>query len=1066
MYLTNSLSKEEINKLLGDAWLNLKVEESQLYNPLLEIPEFCSDNPHLYISWLLSQPDYFSFTCSQLLNIDIFPLQGLILKELWNHRFPILVGSRGLAKSSTLAIYSLLRMVLFPGRKIIIAGAAFRQSKIIFEYMENIWNNAPLLRDMCSGFKDQGPIHGTDLWTFKIGDSITKAIPIGCLSKDTLVTTNDGIKYIKDLQQNLSDVWSNNKFKKIGFFYNCPKTKTIKISTKYKYDFTGTANHKMKVCRDGKINWVRTDEMKIGDKILIDRTERWHNNDDSSYSIDDAYCLGLMIGDGSFVNKYYLRYTTIDKEFISILNKTIGVFRPQKDRIHYQFNNKIEVQNWLNKWHLTHLYTHQKYLTDKILSLSKDKMTACLQGLYDTDGTINVTHADNSCGIAVVFTNTSYQLIKQIQYILLHYGIISTIYFRDRQNKLTQKQCKRCYDLVIRGHNIKIFADKIGFRLQRKQNKLLNAIQSKKRFVDIDDYVPFVKDLWFKKHIPSIVKGKTQLTYNKLLQIDNSSLPIDIQLLCNPNYFYDTIIDINEAEDQLMYDINVPEDNEYCANGFMSHNSGDKIRGQRSNDTISDEFSAIPRDIFETVIGGFAAVSASPLDNMKKMARERLAKILKIKLYNEEEDESAVKDNQMILSGTAYYDFNHFADYWKKWHSFICSQGDIKAIERIFGKDKIPKSFDWKDYSILRIPFELIPEGFMDEAQVARSRASIHSGIYANEYGAVFSKDSNGFFKRTLIEKCTASPDNNIIIPDVGKVSFNATIKGDKGRRYILAVDPASEIDNFAIIILELWNNHRRIVYSWTTNKQDYKERVKSELTKDGDYYSFCSRKIRQLLKEFPCAAIAIDSEGGGRFIVECLQNTKLMEDDDEPLYPVIDYTDPKDTDNKYGQHIIHLIKFADSEWTSKANHDLRGAFESKTCLFPYNDAVDIALAISESELSNSIYDTLEDCIFEIEELKNELSTIIITQTPNGRDKWDTPEIKLPGSKKGRMRKDRYSALLMAHAVSLIVQNTSKESSYTTELGWAERMLPNQMGSGKTFIGPQKLADALNNLYD
>ena len=24
------------------------------------------------------------------------------------------------------------------------------------------------------------------------------------------------------------------------------------------------------------------------------------------------------------------------------------------------------------------------------------------------------------------------------------------------------------------------------------------------------------------------------------------------------------------------------------------------------------------------------------------------------------------KDNQIILSGTAYYDFNHFATYWKR----------------------------------------------------------------------------------------------------------------------------------------------------------------------------------------------------------------------------------------------------------------------------------------------------------------------------------------------------------------------------------------------------------------
>jgi hypothetical protein len=39
------------------------------------------------------------------------------------------------------------------------------------------------------------------------------------------------------------------------------------------------------------------------------------------------------------------------------------------------------------------------------------------------------------------------------------------------------------------------------------------------------------------------------------------------------------------------------------------------------------------------------------------------------------------------------------------------------------------------------------------------------------------------------------------------------------------------------------------------------------------------------------------------------------------------------------------------------------------------------------------------------------------SQTPGTfRDHWDTPEIKTEGSKKGRLRKDRYSALLMANS--------------------------------------------------
>ena len=59
----------------------------------------------------------------------------------------------------------------------------------------------------------------------------------------------------------------------------------------------------------------------------------------------------------------------------------------------------------------------------------------------------------------------------------------------------------------------------------------------------------------------------------------------------------------------------------------------------------------------------------------------------------------------------------------------------------------------------------------------------------------------------------------------------------------------------------------------------------------------------------------------------------------------------------------------------------------------------------------------------EIEELKNELSIIEHSVTGiSGRDRWDTPEIKMPGGKKGKLCKDRYSALLMANHVARTLQ--------------------------------------------
>jgi len=76
------------------------------------------------------------------------------------------------------------------------------------------------------------------------------------------------------------------------------------------------------------------------------------------------------------------------------------------------------------------------------------------------------------------------------------------------------------------------------------------------------------------------------------------------------------------------------------------------------------------------------------------------------------------------------------------------------------------------------------------------------------------------------------------------------------------------------------------------------------------------------------------------------------------------------------------------------------------------------------------LYDTLEDCVLDIEELKNELSTIIVTRTPSGREHFDTPEIKLGTGKKGRMRKDRYSAFVICNMIARSMQRELPATEY------------------------------------
>jgi hypothetical protein len=655
-------------QIINDAWLGIHVNESKLFNPMDFVVDVSdSDNLLERIAWLMMRPEYFSFVCKYILNIEISPFQALFLHELWHRKFPMLIGSRGMGKSFLLSIYPLLRAMFMPARKIVVVGAAFRQSKVLFEYMDTIWKNAPILRDLCDN--NSGPRRDVDRCVMHINQSTITCLPLG---------------------------------------------------------------------------------------------------------------------------------------------------------------------------------------------------------------------------------------------------------------------------------------------------------------------------------------------------------------------------------------------------------DGSKIRGQRANDIIADEFASIPRDIFENVVAGFAAVSASPIDKVKSKARAKKAQELGINI-DVDVNNSIEKSNQIVLSGTAYYDFNHFSDYWKRYKSIIQSKGDPHALKEIFG-DEIPSEFDWKEYSIIRMPVTKLPDGFMDEGQIARAKATIHSGIYNMEYGACFTTDSQGFFKRSLLESCTASMTNPITLPS-GEIHFGAMLKGDPNKKYIFGVDPASEVDNFSIIVVELNADHRRIVYSWTTTRQKHKNQIKSKITDEDDFYAYCAKKIRYLMRTFPCIEIAIDAQGGGIAVMEALHDRDKMQSDEVAIWPTIEEDKPKDTDDNNGLHILRICQFARADWLAEANHGMRKDFEDKVLLFPFFDSASIGLSIEEDKIANRLYDTLEDCVMEIEELKDELSMIVMTQTTNGRERWDTPEVKLAAGKKSRLRKDRYSALLMANmsARSYIIYKQNIE--YGAIGGFAITDKASKFNNEKLFYGPNWFTEKAQNLY-
>ena len=165
-----------------------------------------------------------------------------------------------------------------------------------------------------------------------------------------------------------------------------------------------------------------------------------------------------------------------------------------------------------------------------------------------------------------------------------------------------------------------------------------------------------------------------------------------------------------------------------------------------------------------------------------------------------------------------------------------------------------------------------------------------------------------------------------------------------------------------------------------------------------------------------------MDSQGGGYAIAEMLRNKKLLDKEagDFPIYEVIDFDEPKETDSETdGRHILHLVQQSNI-FNAEANVALHKSFETKRLLFPAFDVVKMQASIVAEKAINIIFDTYEECVINIEELKNELCTIQMSATITGKEKFDTPNVVMAGAvegrqRKGRLKKDRYTALLLGH---------------------------------------------------
>jgi hypothetical protein len=468
--------------------------------------------------------------------------------------------------------------------------------------------------------------------------------------------------------------------------------------------------------------------------------------------------------------------------------------------------------------------------------------------------------------------------------------------------------------------------------------------------------------------------------------------------------------------------------------------NGDKIRGLRACTILCDEFGSIPEQIFQVVVRGFSVVSMNPIEKVKEEYRKQ--ELISKGIVTDAPIEAENKNNQIILTGTASYEFNHFFGWVQKYKKIIECGTDHQKLKDSFGKNLTESdllSLDPKKFAVIELPYTALPKGYMDDGIIAESKATMTQANFDMEFMAKFYKDSDGFFKASLI------------LGNVAYKPFFPFIKGHKDKRYVMGIDPAKENDNFSIVVVEVGENYNnKVVYCWATNEKKMKE--SGEVNEYQTYYGACSRKIRSLMKAFNIELITMDAGGGGREVANYLQENNLLGKNEQPIWDIDDITQ----DTYKGLHILKMVDF-NATWAADANHSLKKAFETRALTIPEYDTIGIEKELNSSQAAreksnnkemlgkyNYLDDSIEDVNEEIEELKKELMMIAVTATSTGKEHFDLVK-QSSGQKsenKTKRRKDRYSALLLANYGLQSTQAPQvNESSYSYEGGNAKDLV-------------------------
>ena len=455
------------------------------------------------------------------------------------------------------------------------------------------------LTGLATGFRDldekTSGLQRTDLIIVAARPSMGK-----CNSADTEILLSDGsVKTIEQIYKQkdaeLLTLTNDLKFKfaKPSDFVDDGIKPVFKVRTRLGRTIETTITHPYLTIG----GWKTLEELKVGEKIAVPRTLNVFGQ--SEMRECEVKILGYMLGDGCLTRSQLTFIVTkkhIQNDFEYAVSEFGGIetslyegknkaayLKIRKSKENKNYHNPLG--EWFNDFGLRGCNSHTKFIPNEVFTLKRELVALFLNRLFSTDGWVSILASGQA---QVGYASVSEKMIRQIQHLLLRFGVIASlkkraVKYKDSRNTAWQLD-------ITDAKSIKTFATEIGIFGKEADFEQILALLDSKNYQTNKDLIP--TEVW--EHL-SIVKGaeswsslakRAGIKGHTNIHVGSRALSRDrlarfasilddkyLENLSNSEIYWDEIVSIEYAGNKQVYDLTIPETHNFVANDICVHNT-------------------------------------------------------------------------------------------------------------------------------------------------------------------------------------------------------------------------------------------------------------------------------------------------------------------------------------------------------------------------------------------------------------------------------------------------------------------------------------------------------------